>query len=38
MVQFHFGDDYVMVVKTEAVDSVIATMIAQARAQDPVTS
>jgi hypothetical protein len=37
MVQLHPEDDYVVVVEVEAVDLVIATTKAQARAQDPVT-
>jgi hypothetical protein len=35
MVQFHLEDDCVVVVEVEAVDLVIATTKAQARAQDP---
>jgi hypothetical protein len=37
MVELHPEDDYVMVIEAEAVDLVIATMKAQAWAQDPVT-
>jgi hypothetical protein len=37
MVQLHPEDDYVVVVEVEAVDLVIATTKAQARAQDPMT-
>jgi hypothetical protein len=37
MVQFHPEDDYVVVVEVEVVDLVIATMKAQALAQDPMT-
>jgi hypothetical protein len=38
MVQLHPEDNYVMVVKAEAIDLVITTTKAQARAQDSVTS
>jgi hypothetical protein len=37
MVQIHPEDDYVVVVEVEAVDMVIETTKARARAQDPVT-
>jgi hypothetical protein len=37
MVQLHLEDDYVVVVEVEAVDLVITTTKAQARAQDLVT-
>jgi hypothetical protein len=37
MVQHHPEDDYVVVVEVEAVDLVIVTTKAQARAEDPMT-
>ena len=37
MVQLHPKDNYVVVVEVEAIDLVIATTKAQARAHDPMT-
>jgi hypothetical protein len=37
MVQLHPKDKYILVLEAKMVDLVIATMKAQARAQDPVT-
>jgi hypothetical protein len=37
LIQFHPKDNYMVVVEAEMVDLVIATMKAQARAQDHVT-